>query len=108
MANSLIFFAEKMWVAFALQKLLTFLQQEKKHTKKPTVFKNTLAITVYEFVINKLVKLTMLWTTGPRKMLTKLRGCEGHSVSSLFVYGKKTVLLESVSHSPTYSFFNPL
>ena len=26
--NILIFFAEKMWVAFALQKLLTFLQQK--------------------------------------------------------------------------------
>ena len=28
MANTLIFFAEKMWVAFASQKLLTFLQQK--------------------------------------------------------------------------------
>ena len=28
MANTLIFFAEKMWAAFALQKLLTFLQQK--------------------------------------------------------------------------------
>ena len=27
--NILIFFAEKMWVAFALQKLLTFFQQNK-------------------------------------------------------------------------------
>ena len=26
--NNLIFFAEKMWVAFALQKLLTFFQQK--------------------------------------------------------------------------------
>ena len=26
--NILIFFAEKMWVAFALQKLLTFIQQK--------------------------------------------------------------------------------
>ena len=26
--NSMIFFAEKMWVAFALQKLLTFFQQK--------------------------------------------------------------------------------
>ena len=26
--NTLIFFAEKMWVAFALQKLLTFFQQK--------------------------------------------------------------------------------
>ena len=28
MANTLIFYAEKKWVAFALQKLLTFLQQK--------------------------------------------------------------------------------
>ena len=28
MYNILIFFAEKMWVAFALQKLLTFFQQK--------------------------------------------------------------------------------
>ena len=28
MANTLIDFVEKMWVAFALQKLLTFLQQK--------------------------------------------------------------------------------
>ena len=28
MCNILIFFAEKMWVAFALQKLLTFFQQK--------------------------------------------------------------------------------
>ena len=59
MANALIFFAEKMWVAFALQKLLTFLQQN------INVFENTLATIVNKFVINKLVKLTMLWRTGP-------------------------------------------
>ena len=29
--NILIFFAEKMWVAFALQKLLTFFQQKFQH-----------------------------------------------------------------------------
>ena len=47
MANTLIFFAEK-W------KLLTFLQQS------INVFENTLATTVNEFVMNKLVKLMML------------------------------------------------
>ena len=31
MYNILIFFAEKMWVAFALQKLLTFFQQKFQH-----------------------------------------------------------------------------
>ena len=45
-----------MCVAFALQKLLTFLQKK----KKINVFGNTLATTVNEFVINELVKLTML------------------------------------------------
>ena len=48
-----------MWVCFALQKLLAFWQQ------KNNVSENTLATTVKEFVINKLVKLTVLWTTGP-------------------------------------------
>ena len=50
-----------MWVAFALQKLLTFLQQN------ISVFENALATTVIvnKFVINKLIKLMMLWTTGP-------------------------------------------
>ena len=59
MANKFIFFAEKMWVAFALQKLLTFLQQT------INVFENTFATTVNEFAINELVKLAILWTTGP-------------------------------------------
>ena len=53
-------FAEKMWVAFALQKLHTFLQQNNN------AFENTLATIVNEFVINKLVNLTMLQTTGPK------------------------------------------
>ena len=44
-----------MWVAFALQKLLIFLQQN------IYVFENTLATTVTEFAINEIVKLRMLW-----------------------------------------------
>ena len=59
MVNTLIFVAEKMWVAFALQKLLTFLQQN------INALESTLDTTVIKFAINKLVKLTMLWTTGP-------------------------------------------
>ena len=47
-----------MCVAFA--KLLTFC------SKNINVFKNTFATIVNEFAIYKLVKLTMLWTTGPR------------------------------------------
>ena len=53
-------FAEKMWVAFALQKLLTFLQQ----TICIWIWKYLSYIT--HFVINEFIKLTMLWTTGPR------------------------------------------
>ena len=48
-----------MWVAFALQKLLTYLQQN------INVSKNTLAMTFNKFVIIELNKLMMLWTTGP-------------------------------------------
>ena len=55
-----------MRVDFALQKLLTFLQQ-----KYINVFENTSAITVNEIVINELVKLTMLWTTGPSMLNVK-------------------------------------
>ena len=36
--------------------------------KNINVFENSLASTVNEFVINKLVKLTMLWTNGPCKL----------------------------------------
>ena len=57
----LILFAEKIWEALALQELLTFFQQIIS-----MYFKNTLATTLNKFVINKLVKLTMPWTTGPR------------------------------------------
>ena len=44
-----------MWVAFA-------------HfcSKNINVFENTLATTLNEFISNELVKLRMLWTTGPR------------------------------------------
>ena len=60
MANTLSdIFAEK-WVVFALQKLLIFFC-----SKNINVFENTVATTVKQFVMNKLVKLMMLWTTGP-------------------------------------------
>ena len=41
-------------MSFALQKLLTFF------SNNINVYKNTLATTVNEFVINELIKLTML------------------------------------------------
>ena len=52
MANTLIFHAEKNVSSFCLQ-LLTFLQQKYQ-------LENTSALTVNEFVINKLIKLTIL------------------------------------------------
>ena len=53
------FFAEKMWVAFAVQKLLTFFQQK--------ILEYCIFIkTVNEMTLNELVKLMTLWTTGSR------------------------------------------
>ena len=59
------FFAEKMWVAFAVQKLLTFFQQ--KHFR---ILYIESAKTVNEMTLNELVKLTTLWTTGPKILNT--------------------------------------
>ena len=56
------FFAEKMWVAFAVQKLLTFFS-----AKNIKILYIESAKTVNEMTLNELVKLTTLWTTGPSK-----------------------------------------
>ena len=61
-ANMRKFFAEKMWVAFAVQKLLTFFQQK---ISEYCMYIES-AKTVNEMTLNELVKLTTLWTTGPR------------------------------------------
>ena len=53
------FFAEKMWVAFAVQKLLTFFN------KNIRILYIESDKTVNEMTLNELVKLTTLWTTGP-------------------------------------------
>ena len=60
MAYMLIFFAEKLWIAFA-NKLLTFFQQ-----KKNCELYHVLTRAVNILTTNVLIKLTMLWTTGPR------------------------------------------
>ena len=52
-------FADKMLVAFAVQKLLTFFS-----AKNIRILYIESAKTVNEMTLNKLVKLTMLWTTG--------------------------------------------
>ena len=81
MVNTLIFFAEKMWVAFALQ------NAKATHIFAAKMFENTLATTVNEFVINELFKLTMLWITGPR-----LRGCTALFKSSLGTHVRRYIL----------------
>ena len=55
------FLLKNMWVAFAVRKLLTFFQQ-----KNIKILYIESAKTVHEMTLNKLVKLTTLWTTGPR------------------------------------------
>ena len=55
------FFAEKMWVAFAVQNLLTFFP-----AKNIRILYIESAKTVNKMILNELVKLTTLWTTGPR------------------------------------------
>ena len=55
------FFAEKLWVAFVVQKLLTFFQQ-----KNIRILYIESTKTDNEMTLNELVKLTTLWTTGPR------------------------------------------
>ena len=82
------FFAEKMWVAFAEQKLLTFFQ------RKISEYCIKSAKTVNEMTLNELVKLTTLWTTGPwcdKNFKTKL-------YSFLFQYENMLwLLIESTS-----------
>ena len=52
-----------MWVAFAVQKLLTFFS-----AKSIRILYIKSAKTVNEMTLNELVKLTALWTTGPRSV----------------------------------------
>ena len=58
------FFAEQIWVAFAVQKLLTFFS-----AKNIRILYIESAKTVNEMTLNELVKLTTLWTTGPKKLI---------------------------------------
>ena len=62
-----------MWVAFAVQKLLKFFQQ-----KNIRILYIESAKTVNEMTLNELVKLTMLWTTGPRHKWVNLFFSVGH------------------------------
>ena len=94
-ANMLKFFAEKIWVAFAVQKLLTFFS-----AKNIRILCIESARTVNEMTLNELVKLTTLWTTGPRKIkLTLTLSTLGKHFSRrhieiffLYIFARKQVL----------------
>ena len=63
--KTLPFFAEKMW---AVQKLLTFFSAKNISTLD---FRRTRRLN--ESLTNDFVKLTMLWTTGPRMQVICMR-----------------------------------
>ena len=63
------FFVEKMWEAFAMQKLLSFFS-----TKNFSVFGYKVVKHLTTWPFNKIIKLTMLWTTGPRSLLVSSDG----------------------------------
>ena len=60
MADALIFFAENMRIVFCSAKATHILQQTKKKKKKKKKKMYLKISYLQEFVINKLVKLTML------------------------------------------------
>ena len=68
-------------------------------SKNINVFENALATTVNAFVINKLIKLTMLWITGP--WLTSYMAadiCEGIQILLfLFLHGNLWICIRSIS-----------
>ena len=73
--NILIFFAEKMWVAFALQKLLTFFQQ------KISEYCVSLDVNFNESLTNDIVSFEQL---GPDIFLISPHVCCGHSSEVLW------------------------
>ena len=89
------FFAEKRWVAFAVQKLLTFFQQKYQNTYIES------AKTVNEMTLNEFVKLTTLWTTGPRWFAF----CGVLFGSVLFALVCASILLSCNIHLDSFSLF---
>ena len=85
------FFAEKMWVPFAVQKLLTFFS-----AKNIRILYIESAKTVNEMILNKLFKLTTLWTTGPWKVL--------YSFDWAPVWGNVVITLQQNFHFLHYLF----
>ena len=64
MADTLIFFSENMWVAFASAKA-THIFFSENNCELDTVLTRIVNI----LTTNEFVKLTMLWTTGPRFLM---------------------------------------
>ena len=92
-----IFFVEKMWEAFAVQKLLSFFRQ------KISVFGYKVVKDLTSWPLNELVKLTMLWTTGAQIGKCKIKllrtwicmGTPDHHVFPPFLQREATSLSSS-------------
>ena len=81
-----------MWVAFAVQKLLTFFQQ-----KNISILYLESAKTVNEMTLNELVKLTTLWTTGHRAQGSVVQSID--NLTSSLVVKMLIVLVSTISNS---------
>ena len=79
MANTLIFLLKKMWVAFALKKLLTFFSAK-------ITLNNVLTRTVNILTTKEPIKLIMLWTNGPWKLTLSAIYNSSRDHSALFIF----------------------
>ena len=77
MANMLIFFAEKTVSSF-------YKSYSHFCSQNINLFENILASTVNEFVINMLIKLTVLWTTRPSTFWLKKSAWSAAMVMAAF------------------------
>ena len=93
MIYMLIFLMKKMWVAFAFATHIFF---SKNTCELDTVLTRTVNIlTIYE-----LVKLTILWTTGPRTIITCIS--KGNSCSSKFSVNIPLILCFSIMYASPF------
>ena len=93
MANTLTFLLKKNVSSFCIANASSHFFA----AKNINVFENTLATTVNEFVINELVRLTMLWTTGPWLIVVgkRIRDLNFAPYSDQGKYGTLTQIIES-------------
>ena len=95
------FFAEKMWVAFAVQKLLTFFS-----AKNIRILHIEVTKTVNENTLNELVKLTTLWTTGPCTLIGLALLMNTHNICFFFVEKYEKYLLLGWKKMPYLELYN--